>query len=116
MTYVAPADCCYIGRVSPTALRALLVSVGIVPFAAWSVVKLRRSPSVATGAQALGAFGLLLVVVAHICEGFRLLPQMGWGEPHSVGHYLDLLGAAIGLTLVPLGYLASRRGRAETSN
>jgi len=54
-----------------------------------------------------------MVVMAHVCEGFHLLPRMGWGEPQSVGHYLDLSGAAIGLTLLPLGYLLSRRGKAD---
>jgi len=66
--------------------------------------------------QAIGALGLLMVFVAHICEGFHLLPRLGWGEPRSVGHYLDLSGAAVGLILVPLGYFLSRRSRAEPSH
>jgi hypothetical protein len=30
---------------------------------------------------------------------------MHWGREHSVGHYLDLTSAVLGLTLFPLGYL-----------
>jgi hypothetical protein len=47
---------------------------------------------------------LLLAVFAHAAESFRWLPSMRWGAEHSAGHYLDLAGAAIGLTLFPLGY------------
>jgi hypothetical protein len=35
----------------------------------------------------------------------QLLPSMHWGLPDSVGHYLDLGSAALGVTLFPLGYL-----------
>src|SRR5437016_14275757 len=34
-----------------------------------------------------------------------LLPWMQWGSNHSVGHYLDLGSAVLGLTLFPIGYL-----------
>jgi hypothetical protein len=30
---------------------------------------------------------------------------MGWGSRNSVGHYLDLLCAIVGVTLFSLGYL-----------
>lgn len=101
---------------NPTALRAILVGVAIVPLVAWSARKLRRSPTAASALQAIGALGLLMVVVAHICEAFHLLPRLGWGQPRSVGHYLDLSGAALGLALVPLGYFLSRRRRARPSH
>ncbi len=55
--------------------------------------------------QLLGAVGLVIVVLTHICEGLRLFPVMGWGSKHSAGHYLDLGGAICGFTLFPLGYL-----------
>src|SRR5258708_4282448 len=65
--------------------------------------------------QLLGAAGLLSVVIAHVCEALELLPWMHWGEPHSVGHYVDLMSAVLGLTLLPLGFLlqiiANRRAR-----
>ena len=35
----------------------------------------------------------------------RVWPQMGWGSQSSVGHYLDLLCAILGVTLFSLGYL-----------
>lgn len=46
-----------------------------------------------------------MVVFTHIFEALHLFPFMQWGSPHSVGHYLDLTSAILGLTLFPLGFL-----------
>lgn len=56
--------------------------------------------------QFLGAGCLVVVVLAHVCEGIRLFPWMHWGFEQSAGHYLDLSSAVLGLTLFPAGYLA----------
>lgn len=55
--------------------------------------------------QLAGAGCLLVVVLAHISEGLHLLAWMGWGEEQSLGHYLDLSSAILGVTLFPAGYL-----------
>ena len=44
----------------------------------------------------IGAASLLVVVLAHVAERFDILPAIGWGLPHSPGHYLDLLSAIVG--------------------
>jgi hypothetical protein len=36
---------------------------------------------------------------------------MHWGDPQSVGHYLDLSSAVAGVTLLPVGYFLRRRER-----
>ena len=61
--------------------------------------------------QLLGAFCLMIVVAAHVAETFSLFPRMGWGLPDSAGHYVDLVSAAAGLILFPIGYLARRFAR-----
>jgi hypothetical protein len=62
--------------------------------------------------QLFGATGLLLVVLTHVAEAAGMFPAMGWGRPHSVGHFIDQGSAIIGLTLFPLGYLIhALRGR-----
>jgi hypothetical protein len=48
---------------------------------------------------------LTVVGLTHICEAFGLVPWMQWGLPNSVGHYLDLASAVLGLVLFPIGYL-----------
>jgi hypothetical protein len=55
--------------------------------------------------QLLGAGGLVLITATHVCEALHVFPWMKWGREHSVGHYLDLTSAVLGLTLFPVGYL-----------
>ena len=55
--------------------------------------------------QLLGAGCLVVVVLTHVSEALHLFPWMYWGLEHSVGHYLDLWSAVLGLTLFPIGYL-----------
>lgn len=82
------------------ALVALAIGVALL---VWSLRRLRRFASIGTLLQVIGAAGMLGVAGAHLCERFRLLAGMGWGEPHSTGHYLDLVSAAVAVTLLPLG-------------
>lgn len=65
--------------------------------------------------QLLGAVSFAGVVFAHVCEALQLFPGMKWGEDGSVGHYLDLAFAVIGVTAFPLGYLlaATERGKRD---
>jgi hypothetical protein len=55
--------------------------------------------------QLVGAGCLIMVVLTHIAEALHLFPSMGWGRADSIGHYLDLSSAVLGLTLFPAGYL-----------
>jgi hypothetical protein len=55
--------------------------------------------------QLLGTGCLTVVVLTHVCEALYLFPSMHWGDENSVGHYLDLGSAILGLTLFPAGYL-----------
>lgn len=71
-----------------------------------AVVLLAKTKTLPALLQLIGAGGLITVVIAHIGEAFSLLPSMQWGIEHSVGHYLDLGAATIGLMLFPAGYLA----------
>jgi hypothetical protein len=38
-----------------------------------------------------------MMVLVHIAEAFHLFPGMNWGRNNSVGHYLDLFSAILGL-------------------
>jgi len=87
-----------------TALVALLPA-SILLFASW--VQFARRSSGAFLLQLVGAAGLVIVVLSHLCEGLGVLPWMGWGLEHSVGHYVDLAGALLAAVLFPVGYLLS---------
>jgi hypothetical protein len=86
----------------PKALVAL-VPVGILFVG--SVVLFLRGRTLGSFLQLLGAGCLLMVVLTHLCEALHLFPWMHWGRERSVGHYLDLWNAVLGLTLFPIGYL-----------
>jgi hypothetical protein len=66
--------------------------------------------------QLIGAGCLVVVVLTHVAETFKLFPIMGWGLPTSPGHYLDLISAVLGCTLLPLGFLGNAIVRWKNSN
>jgi hypothetical protein len=55
--------------------------------------------------------GLLIVVVlTHVAERFHIFPSMGWGQPNSIGHYLDLVSAIFGCGLLLMGLVGGALG------
>lgn len=88
-----------------TLLKALIALVPASMLLFGSALFLSRRKAVGTVLQVLGAGALVVVVLVHVSEGIGLFPWMNWGLEDSVGHYLDLVGAILGLTSFPLGYL-----------
>ncbi len=88
-----------------TAVKATvaLLPVSILFFG--SLLLFARRAAASSFLQLLGAGCLVVVALAHLCEGFALFPFMHWGMEHSAGHYLDLSSAVLGVTLFPVGYL-----------
>ncbi len=97
-----------ISGLSVTLLKALGASALVCVLLAWSIVVFVRAKTVFSFARLLGAGFLVVVVLAHICEGLHLFSWMRWGEPASVGHYLDFLSAIFGLALLLSGFLGAR--------
>ena len=58
-----------------------------------------------------GAVCLTIVVLTHVAETFGLFPSMGWGQPDSAGHYLNLVSAIFGCALLLVGLLGRALGR-----
>jgi len=75
----------------------------------------RKADKVKTGGRLVlmvGSACLLIVLLMHVAEAFHIFPAMGWGLPNSIGHYLDLASAILGVALLLIGFIASRlRGR-----
>lgn len=86
-------------------VKALLVAVPACMLCLGSAVLFFRARTASTVLQLLGAGCLIVVVLTHVFEALNLFPWMHWGLEHSVGHYLDLMSAVLGLTLFPIGYL-----------
>jgi len=53
----------------------------------------------------LGAILFIIVALSHVFEALQVLPMFGWGQPDSVGHYVDLFAAALGAVVVVWGVL-----------
>jgi hypothetical protein len=70
-----------------------------------SVILFFRRRNASSFLQLVGAGCFVVVVLAHIFEALQLFPSMQWGLEGSVGHYLDLWSAVLGITLFPVGYL-----------
>ena len=94
-------------------VRALASFVPVCVLFGGSVVLLFRVKTAWCLLQVVGAGGLVVVILAHLCETLHLLPWMGWGLEHSPGHYVDLLSAVLGATLFPLGYLLDALSRRD---
>jgi Ca2+/Na+ antiporter len=92
-------------------LKALVGLVGVCVLLFWSGVAFVKGRTKWSFVQLLGAGFLVMVALTHICEALNLWPWMRWGQPDSVGHYLDLSSAILGLTLFPIGLLCAKLSR-----
>jgi hypothetical protein len=97
------------GAMNPMMMKALVALVPVSLLLVYSVVLLVTRKTVPAVLQLVGATCLVVVVLAHFAEALHVFPAMRWGEPDSVGHYLDLSSAVLGVTLTPLGYILRRR-------
>ena len=88
-----------------TLLRGLVALMPACVLLSGSIILFSKGKTVGSFLQLLGAGSLIVVVLCHICEGLYLFPWMNWGLERSVGHYIDLSSAVLGLTLFPVGYL-----------
>jgi succinate dehydrogenase/fumarate reductase cytochrome b subunit len=88
-----------------TLVKALVPFAPVVAVFCGACALFARSRSPWSFFQVLGAAGLLIVLMTHVCEALRLFPWMYWGREGSVGHYVDLSGAVLGLVAFPTGYL-----------
>ena len=88
-----------------TLLKALAALAPILMLFIGSILLHLRTKTGASLIQVLGAACLMVVVLAHVCEGLNLFPSMRWGAEDGIGHYLNFSSALLGLSLFPAGYL-----------
>jgi Ca2+/Na+ antiporter len=96
-----------------TLLKAVVALAPACLLLSGSIVLFSRGKTVESFLQVLGAGCLMVVVLSHVSEALHLFPWMRWGFEHSVGHYLDLSSAVLGLTLFPIGYLLHALARRD---
>ena len=88
-----------------TALKAFAALIPVCALFTGSMILWLRRKRLSSFLQFVGAASLIIVVLIHVFQALRFFPWMGWGSENSVGHYLDLLCAILGITLFSLGYL-----------
>jgi hypothetical protein len=94
-----------------TLLKALVALVPVCLLFFWSAVLFLRGKAICSFLQVFGAGCLVVVILTHISEALQLFLWVKWGQSTSVGHYLDLWSAVLGLTLFPIGYLWRKLGK-----
>jgi hypothetical protein len=77
--------------------RAVIFGVVVAILLARSIVRVKQARTQSAVFQLVGACLLAVVVLAHVAEGLPLLPGLEWGQPHSVGHYMDFLSFVAGI-------------------
>jgi Ca2+/Na+ antiporter len=90
---------------NPTLLKAIVASTVIFVLFLWSASLFVKQGDRWSFFQMIGAGSFVLVILTHFCEALDLFPVMRWGVSDSVGHYLDLSSAILGVTLFPIGLL-----------
>jgi len=85
-------------------LKGLLALAGACVFlgVSASLLLTRRSLGAVLQALGLGCFGVM--ALTHFFEAFSILPALGWGKPHTIGHFIDLVAAVLGVTLVTASF------------
>src|SRR5437762_11707434 len=87
------------------AVKAFVALIPVCALFTGATIIFVRRRSMSSFLQLVGATGLVAVVLTHVFEGLRVVPRMGWGSQHSVGHYLDVSCAIVVVTLFSLVYL-----------
>jgi hypothetical protein len=88
-----------------TLIKSLVALVPAAVLLVFSITLWLRERSIATRLEVSGSACLVVVILTHVSEATHLLPGMHFGDPHSVGHYLDLSCAVLGVGLFPVGYV-----------
>lgn len=94
---------------NPTLAKAVVALVLMGTVAVVAARAFVRTQATGSLLELVGAAGLAMLGVTHVCESLQVLTWMRWGIEGGPGHYLNLASLAIGLTLFPLGYVLNRR-------
>src|SRR2546425_12518944 len=84
-------------------VKGILALAATSMLLAGSAILYQRRGTVGSALQLLGVACFVVVALAHVFETLAILPALGWGQPRSIGHYIDLGAAVLGVTLVSAG-------------
>ena len=96
-------------------LKGLLALAAACVFLGVSAALFLTRRHLASTLQALGLLCFGVMALTHAFEAFAIFPTLGWGQPRSVGHYIDLIAALSGIALLVAG-VAFRQRRVGSGN
>src|SRR5260221_11550221 len=91
-------------------LKGILALAATSALFAGAAILCRRRVTVGSVLRLLGVACVVVVALTHVFEAFAIFPALGWGQPRSIGHYIDLGAAILGLTLMCVGLLLRYKG------
>jgi len=96
-------------------LKGLLALIAAFVFLGVSLAVFLTRRDLASTLQGLGLVCFGVMALTHAFEAFAIFPTLGWGQPRSVGHYIDLIAALSGIALLVAG-VAFRQRRVGSGN
>jgi len=78
------------------ALKGILALAATSTLLAGLAILYRRRGTIGVLLLLLGAACFVVVALAHVFEALALLSALGWGQPRSIGHYIDLGATVLG--------------------
>lgn len=63
----------------------------------------------------VGGALLVLVMLTHIAEHWQIFPAMGWGQPGSPGHYVNLFSVVGGFGCLLASFVMRQFSRWRTT-
>jgi hypothetical protein len=90
-------------------LKGILALAATSALLAASAILYQRRGTIGFLLQLLGAACFVVVALAHVFEALAILSTLGWGQPHSVGHYIDLGATVLGVTFIVVGVIVAAR-------
>jgi len=89
----------------------IIIGAAVLLVLCASAIAVARERTATAWFQLIGSVFLTIMVLTHFAEAFHLFPQMGWGRPHTAGHYIDLISAWGGVALLAIGYFRRKLRR-----
>jgi hypothetical protein len=81
-------------------VKGLLALAAACVFSGVSMIAFLTRRDLGSALLGLGIGCFAIMAWTHVFEAFSVLPSLGWGRPHGVGHFIDLVAALLGVTLV----------------
>jgi|SRR5580704_18141869 hypothetical protein len=94
---------------SAAVLKGLPALIAACVFLGVSLALFLTRRNLASTLQALGLSCFGVMALTHVFEAFAIFPTLGWGQPRSVGHYIDLIAALSGVALTVAGFAFRQR-------